>query len=70
MEIKVVERRKSLGISQAELARMAEVGQHTVSDIETGLHVPRVDVAIMICRALNSNVEELFVLENGKAYPL
>ena len=70
MEIKIMERRKALDLSQMELAHRAGIGQHTVSDIETGLHVPKVDIAIMIARALDSAVEELFVLENDRAYPV
>ena len=71
MVIKVRERREALGLSQAELARMAGVGQHTISDIETGRHIPRVDVAILIARALLLPVEELFlVAEDGSAYPI
>ncbi len=71
MKIKVRERREELGLSQAELARMAGVGQHTVSDIETGRHIPRVDVAILIARSLMSPVEELFLVdEDGSAYPI
>lgn len=65
------ERREALGLSQAELAKMAGVGQHTVSDIETGRHIPRVDVAILIARALMQPVEALFIVsEDGNAYPI
>lgn len=71
MVIKVRERREALGLSQTELARMAGVGQHTISDIETGRHIPRVDVAILIAHALLAPVEELFlVAEDGSAYPI
>jgi len=71
MEVKVRERREELGLSQTELARLAGVGQHTVSDIETGRHIPRVDVAILISRALKVPVEALFlVAEDGSAYPI
>ncbi|WP_251447131.1 helix-turn-helix transcriptional regulator [Vermiculatibacterium agrestimuris] len=71
MVIRVRERREALGLSQAELATMAGVGQHTVSDIETGRHIPRVDVAIQIARALALPVEALFVVPgDGSAYPI
>ena len=71
MVIKVKDRRGALGLSQAELARMAGVGQHTVSDIETGRHIPRVDVAILLARALMQPVEDLFLVsEDGSAYPI
>lgn len=71
MVIKVRERREELGLSQTELAQMAGVGQHTVSDMESGRHIPRVDVAILIARALMRPVEELFLVsEDGSAYPI
>lgn len=71
MVVKVAERRKELGLSQQELATAAGVGQHTVSDIERGKHIPRVDVAILIAQALLRQVEELFQLDGeGNAHPL
>lgn len=71
MVVKVAERRLALGLTQEQLAREANVGQHTISDIETGLHVPKVDIAIQISRALLQQVEELFVVdEDGAAHPI
>lgn len=71
MVIKVRERREELGLSQVELARLAGVGQHTVSDMESGRHIPRVDVAILIARVLMRPVEELFLVSgDGSAYPI
>lgn len=71
MVVKVAERRKELGYTQAQLAELIGIGQHTVSDIETGRHVPFVDVAILICHALDRNVEELFIVDGmGHAKPL
>lgn len=71
MEVRVAERRKELGMTQAELAQKAKVGQHTISDIETGRHIPKVDVAILICRVLGKAVEDLFLVdEAGNARPL
>lgn len=71
MEVKVKARRTELGMTQAQLAREAKVGQHTISDIETGVHIPKVDVAILVSQALGKPVEELFLVDkNGKAHPL
>lgn len=70
MVIKVAERRNVLGLSQVALAELAGVGQHTISDIETGKHIPRVDVAIDICQALGCAVEDLFIVDKkGRAHP-
>lgn len=64
MTNRVAERRKELGLTQGQLAKAANVGQHTISDIETGKHLPRVDVAIEIARALFTSVENLFFVED------
>lgn len=71
MVVRVRERREAMGMAQAELAEKARVGQHTISDIETGRHVPKVDVAILVARALGRTVEELFLVDGeGNAHPL
>ena len=71
MEVKVAARRKELGLTQMQLAELAGVGQRTISDIETGRHIPRVDVAILVSRALDRMVEELFLVDGqGNARPI
>lgn len=66
MHNKVRECRKNKGWSQEDLALKAKVSQPTISDIERERYVPRVDVALLIARALQSTVEELFILETLK----
>lgn len=66
MHNKVRECRKNKGWSQEDLALRAKVSQPTISDIERERYVPRVDVALLIARALQSTVEELFILETLK----
>ena len=66
MHNKVRECRKNKGWSQEDLALKAKVSQPTISDIERKRYVPRVDVALLIARALQSTVEELFILETLK----
>lgn len=63
MLVLVAKHRKKLRMTQAELARSAGVGQHTISDIESGRHIPRVDVAVLVSRALGRRVEDLFLVE-------
>lgn len=46
-----------------ELAKRAKVGAATISQIETGTELPRVDTALMICAALGCKVEDVFVLQ-------
>ena len=66
MHNKVRECRKNKGWSQEDLALRAKVSQPTISDIERERYVPRVDVALLIARALQSTVEEIFILETLK----
>lgn len=66
MHNKVKECRKSKGWSQEYLALKSRVSQPTISDIERERYVPRVDVALLIAKALQSTVEELFIIETLK----
>lgn len=55
--------RRQRGMSQTELADVAQVGQSTISSIETGVYIPHVDVALQIAKALGLMVEDIFQLE-------
>lgn len=59
----VERRRKNLGMSQRQLARVAGLGQDTVSAIENAEHGGSDQTRIALARALNVEVHELF------AYP-
>lgn len=48
------------GMTQAELARRADVGQTTISDAETGRHEIGVRAAIRIAKALRTTLEAIF----------
>lgn len=52
-------------MSQAELAERAGVSRQLVSSVEAGRHLPRVDAAISLARALAVEVAELFATETG-----
>ncbi len=56
----VAERRKELGITQMELSEAARIGRSTLSDIEQGRHIPGVDIALRLARALRCSVEDIF----------
>jgi DNA-binding XRE family transcriptional regulator len=60
LDCKIMEIRMAAGMTQEELAEKSGVGRSTISDVETGRHLPRVDVAILLCRALGVAVEEAF----------
>ena len=54
------EARERLGLTQAELAERAGVSRQLVGGVEAGRHVPSVDAAIRLARALDVSVEDLF----------
>jgi putative molybdopterin biosynthesis protein len=53
------------GITQAELAREAQLSRQALSAIETGRYQPSVQIALRLARALGDSVESLF----GEAGP-
>ena len=57
------EMRKSLGLSQYQLARLSGLAQSTISHIERGAFIPTIDSAYKIAAVLGVRVEELFVPE-------
>ncbi len=59
---RVREARRRRGWSQHQLAAIAGIPANTLSTIETGARVPRVDTALRIARALDLPVERLFWL--------
>lgn len=52
--------REQAGLTQVELAERAGVSRQLVGGVEAGRHVPSVDAAIRLARALDVSVEELF----------
>lgn len=59
-------RRNAKGYKQAELAAKVKISQSALSDIESGNHTPRVDVAIRLARVLKCRVEWLFIEPDDK----
>ncbi len=52
--------RKTLGLTQAELADKVAVTRQTIIAVEKGNYTPSVLLALKLARALNKKVEELF----------
>lgn len=59
---RVKEARVDKQIKQEVLAYEAGIARSTLSMIETGVHIPKVDTAIRIARALNTIVEDLWII--------
>lgn len=52
--------RKEAGITTNKLAKLASVGQSTLSDIESGKVKPSIDTLEKICQALGISLSEFF----------
>jgi transcriptional regulator with XRE-family HTH domain len=54
------ELREKRGLSQTQLADMAEIGRAHLSQIENGAVAARIDTLYAIARALEMTLEEMF----------
>ena len=66
MKNRVYERRKEMGLTQDGLAKAAQIGRSSVSEIESGSRLPRVDTAKLISIALKTTVDYLFYFEEER----
>lgn len=57
---KLKAKRQKEGLTQVEVAEKAHIAKKNYQRYESGERIPRVDTAILIAKALNSTVEELF----------
>lgn len=64
MKNTVREKRKSKGLTQKELGRLAGVSQTTISHIESGNYIPMIDTVLKIAAVLGVAVDELFTLSD------
>lgn len=58
--------RQKFGLTQEQLAILSGVGRSTISNVETGRYIPRIDVAICIAHVLHVPVERMFIVEMKK----
>lgn len=59
-------RQKHGDLSQQQLAEMVGCSRQTIISIESGRKNPSVEIALKLSLALNTPVNELFFLEEGK----
>ncbi len=64
---RVRRRRRALGLSQDELAAHAGISRQAVGALERGEHLPRVDAALGLARALGTTVEDLLAVGPPRA---
>lgn len=55
--------REQKGLSQEELSWKSTVSRHTISEIELERRVPSVKTALLLAKALECTVEDIFILE-------
>ena len=64
---RVLQRRTELGITQVQLAKLANITQQAVSRLERGEVTPRVSTMRAIALALGTNIEVLFPMSSAPA---
>ena len=65
MKNNLTEYREKLHLTQKDVATAVNLLPQAYQRYEYGTRIPSVEIAIKIARALNTTVEELFVLEDG-----
>ena len=56
------EERARLGLTQADLAALANVSRKTINTVENGVFIPSTLLALRLARVLGTTVESLFQL--------
>ncbi|NLB89355.1 MAG: helix-turn-helix transcriptional regulator [Syntrophomonadaceae bacterium] len=64
MENRIREFRKSLKLSQEELAKLCKVSRQTINAIENNKYDPTLKLAFELASVLNTTVDELFINSN------
>ena len=60
---KLLDRRKRLGLTQAEIAEQAGLSCRTYADIERGTVNMRIETFLRICQVMNVNPDEILTQE-------
>ena len=60
---RVAEYRTRLGLTQNDLAKYANLGQSSISEIEEEKRLPRIDTALFISSVLKCEVGDIFYLD-------
>jgi putative transcriptional regulator len=60
--VRVTQVRKAKGLTQADLAQLANVSRKTINTIENNVFVPSTILALTLAKVLDVSVHELFEL--------
>lgn len=63
MKNKITVIRKSMKMSQKELADRTNITETSIRNIEKSRTIPNVEIAIRIAKVLKTTVEEIFIIE-------
>jgi len=64
MNIILINARKQSGLTLKEIAEKSNISQRQYYRLEAGTSKPRIIVAGLIAKTLNSTIEELFLMDN------
>ena len=62
LENRLREERARRGYTQAQLAELVNVSRKTINTVENGIFIPSTLIALRLAKALDTTVEELFLL--------
>ena len=62
LENRLREERTRRGYTQAQLAELVNVSRKTINTVENGIFIPSTVLALRLAKALDTTVEELFLL--------
>ncbi|MGB2963165.1 MAG: helix-turn-helix transcriptional regulator [Anaerolineales bacterium] len=60
----IKEHRSNLGITQAQLAEFVGIARVSIISIENGRHIPTIETALNISKALSVPIERIFWLRD------
>ncbi|WP_054654793.1 helix-turn-helix transcriptional regulator [Lentilactobacillus kisonensis] len=63
----VLERRKRLGLTQAQLASSVNVTRRTIISMEKGKYTPSLLLALQLAKVLETDINNLFWLGGGES---
>ena len=66
----IARRRKKLGLKQAEVEEMADIGQKYLTNIERAVSIPSIEVVMRLAAALDTSMDYLAGLtDERRPYP-
>ena len=66
--VQVTEIRIAIGVTQADLAQLANVSRKTINTIENNVFVPSTILALTLAKVLDVSVHDLFELPDTDNY--